>query len=126
MRRLRRNEILEIYQLVLGVFLFVSPWLFAFAHGPLRIDTWVCAAVVAVISFVALVAFRDWEEWIICILGLWIAASPWVLGFQRTAGMFINVAVGILIAYLALLELWVVNYRPSDNEQSQQVRRRIL
>src|SRR5262245_27743191 len=101
MRGLRRNAILEIYQLVLGVFLFVSPWLFAFAHGTLRIDTWLCAAVVTVISFVALVAFRDWEEWINCILGLWIAASPWALGFERTAGMFINMAVGILIAYLA-------------------------
>ena len=32
-------RILEIYQLVLAAFLFVSPWLFVFAHGPRRIDT---------------------------------------------------------------------------------------
>jgi hypothetical protein len=27
--------------------------------------------------------------------------------------MFINLAVGILITYLALLELWLIHYRPS-------------
>ena len=115
MRRLRRNAILEIYQLVLAVFLFVSPWLFAFAHGTLRVDTWVSAALVAVVSFVALMAFREWEEWINCILGLWIALSPWVFGFQHTAAMFINLLVGILIAYLAMLELWLIHYgSPSE------------
>jgi hypothetical protein len=108
MRCLRRNAILEVYQLVLAIFLFVSPWLFAFAHGALRVDTLVSAALVAVFCLVALVAFRQWEEWINCILGLWIAASPWVLGFQHTAGMFINLLVGFLIAYLAMLELWLI------------------
>jgi SPW repeat len=110
MRSLRKNAILEVYQLVLAVFLFVSPWLFAFAHGTLRVDTWVSAALVTVISFVALIAFREWEEWLNCILGLWIAMSPWVLGFQHTGAMFVNLAIGILIAYLAMLELWLTHY----------------
>jgi SPW repeat len=116
MRRLKRNAILEIYQLVLALFLFVSPWLFAFAHGTLRIDTWVSAALVAIVSFIALVAFRDWEEWINCILGLWIALSPWILGFQHTAAMVVNVAVGFLITYLALLELWLTHYHASSEK----------
>ena len=114
-RSLRKNAILEVYQLVLAAFLFVSPWLFAFSHGTLRIDTWVSATLVVVISFAALVAFRDWEEWVNCILGLWIAVSPWVLGFQHTAAMFVNLAVGILIVYLAMLDLWLIHYgSPSE------------
>ena len=76
MLNFRRNAILEVYQLVLAIFLFVSPWLFAFAQGTLRVDAWIGAALVFAISFAALVAFREWEEWINCILGLWIAASP--------------------------------------------------
>jgi hypothetical protein len=56
-------------------------------HFKLRIDTWVSAALVAVISLLPLIAFRDWKEWIACILGLWIAVSPWVLGFQHTVAM---------------------------------------
>jgi hypothetical protein len=115
MRNRRQHAILEIYQLALAAFLFVSPWLFAFAHGTLRIDTWISAAVVVGVSAVALIAFREWEEWIACALGLWIAASPWVLGFQHTVAMFINLAVGILIAYLALLQLWLIHYgSPSE------------
>ena len=116
MRNPRHHATLEIYQLVLAVFLFVSPWLFAFAHGTLRIDTWVSAGIVAVISAVALIVFREWEEWIACILGLWIAVSPWVFGFQHTRAMFINLAVGILIAYLALMELWLIHYGPSPEK----------
>jgi hypothetical protein len=69
MRNPRQHVALEVYQLVLAVFLFVSPWLFAFAHGTLRIDTWVSAALVAAISATALIVFREWEEWIACILG---------------------------------------------------------
>ena len=117
MRNQRQHTILEIYQFLLAAFLFVSPWLFAFAHGTLRIDTWICAGIVAAVSAVALVAFREWEEWIACVLGVWIAVSPWVLGFQHTVAMFINLSVGILIAYLALLELWLIHYRSSYRDR---------
>ena len=116
MRNPRQNPILEVYQLVLAVFLFVSPWLFAFVHGTLRVDTWVSAALVAVMSFGALIAFRDWKEWINCILGFWVAVSPWVFGFQHTAAMLVNLAIGILIAYLAMLELWLVHYGSSSEK----------
>ena len=95
---------------------FTSPWLFAFANSKLRIDTWVSAGLAAVISLLALIAFRDWKEWIACILGLWIAVSPWVLGFQHTVAMFINLAVGLSIAYLALLDLWLTHYGPSPEK----------
>ena len=116
MRNPRQNAILEVYQLVLAVFLFVSPWLFAFVHGTLRVDTWISAALVAAMSFGALIAFRDWKEWITCILGVWIAVSPWVFGFQHTAAMLVNLAIGILIAYLAMLELWLIHYGSSSEK----------
>lgn len=118
---LRRNAILEVYQLVLAIFLFVSPWLFAFAHGSLRVGTWITAALVAIVSFGALIAFREWEEWINCGLGVWIAVSPSVLGFQHTAGMFVNLAIGVLIAYLALLDLWLFHYGSSSEEAMKQL-----
>ena len=82
----------------------------------LRVDTWVSAAFVAAMSFGALIAFRDWKEWINCILGVWIAVSPWVFGFQHTAAMLVNLAIGILIAYLAMLELWLIHYGSSSEK----------
>ena len=59
---------------------------------------------------------RDRKEWIACVLGLWIAVSPWVLGFQHTVAMFINLAVGLSIAYLALLDLWLTHYGQSTEK----------
>ena len=44
------------------------------------------------------------------------AVSPWVLGFQHTVAMFINLAVGLSIAYLALLDLWLTHYGPSPEK----------
>ena len=64
---------------------------------------------------------RDRKEWIACVLGLWIAVSPWVLGFQHTVAMFINLAVGLSIAYLALLDLWLTHYGQSTKKQSSQL-----
>lgn len=112
MRRLSRNAILDAYQLLLAIFLFASPWLFAFAHGTAGTDDWISAGLVALISFAAIVVFREWEEWINLILGVWISASPWILGFQHTAAMRINLSIGVLIAYLAILELWLIHYGP--------------
>jgi len=116
MRNPRQNAILEVYQLVLAVFLFVSSWLFAFVYGTLLVDTWVSTAFVGVMSFGALIAFRDWKEWINCILVLWVAVSPWVFGFQHTAAMLVNLAIGILIAYLAMLELWLIHNGSSSEK----------
>lgn len=113
MRSMRRDAILEGYQLLLAIFLFVSPWLFAFAHGAPGADAWLSAILVAISSFAALAVFREWEEWINFILGVWISVSPWIFGFQHTPAMRINLAVGILVAYLAILELWLIHYGPS-------------
>lgn len=113
MRSISRDAILEVYQLLLAIFLFVSPWLFAFAQGAPGADAWLSAILVALSSFAALVIFREWEEWINFVLGVWISVSPWIFGFQHTAAMRINLAVGILVAYLAILELWLIHYGPS-------------
>lgn len=84
----------------------------AHAHGAPGADAWLSAILVALVSFAALVVFREWEEWINFILGMWISVSPWILGFEHTAATRINLVVGILIAYLAILEFWLVHYRP--------------
>ena len=112
MQNSRRDAILEIYQLLLAIFLFVSPWAFAFAHGSIDINAWVSSAFLAAISLAAVIAFREWEDWANCLLGLWILASPWVLGFEHTASMRINLAVGILVLYLAALKVWLIHYGP--------------
>jgi hypothetical protein len=48
-----------------------------------------------------------WQDTIALLLGLWIAASPWVLGFDAARGIptWNAVVVGVLIALLAAVDL---------------------
>ena len=113
-RRRRRSEaVLDVYNLVLGAFLFVSPWLFAYAGGIGGVDAWLTGAVLVVVSIAAVVAFAEWEEWISLALGLWMIVSPWLLGFAHTRAMHIGIGVGCVVVYLAGLELLLIHERPS-------------
>jgi SPW repeat len=109
----RRETPLDIYNLVLGATLLASPWLFSYAREAARADDWASGATVIALSAAAVLAFAQWEEWTSLMVGLWIAASPWVLGFQHGKAMPINIAIGLLIAYMSALELWLIHYNPA-------------
>ena len=111
--RWRRETMLDFYNLAFGVFLFVAPWLFSFAFGSARADDWISSVIVVAISIAALVAFAELEEWVGLVMGLWVLASPWLLGFQHAKAMAVNVAVGLLIAYMSAVELWLIHYDPA-------------
>jgi hypothetical protein len=91
---------------------FVSPWLFAYANENARLDLWASGAAIAAISIAAVIAFSDWEEWLNFLLGFWLIASPWVLGFAHTRAMHVSIGLGVMVAFIAALELWLVNYEP--------------
>jgi hypothetical protein len=118
MRR-HHTPALDFYEIAFGLFLFVSPWLFAYASEKARIEVWASGAVIAVISIAAIMAFSDWEEWINVLLGLWLIASPWVLGFVHTRAMHVCILIGILVASFAALELWLVHYEPDYGSEAQ-------
>ncbi|HEX2654539.1 MAG TPA: SPW repeat protein [Xanthobacteraceae bacterium] len=106
---LRREEaVLDLYNIALAVFLFASPWLFAFPDEGSRFNAWVGGGIIIAMSAAAILAFAEWEEWISFGLGLWLVASPWVLGFgQRPAHVII--AVGAIVAFLAALKLFLMH-----------------
>lgn len=110
----RHDSILEIYNLVLAVFVFASPWLFAYVSRPARLDLWVTSIAIAVLSFAAIMAFAEWEEWLSLLLALWLVAAPWVVGFEHTTAMHVSVTAGIIIAFLAGLDLWLEHYGASS------------
>jgi hypothetical protein len=69
------------------------------------------AAILAA-SIAALLVFSEWEEWIELLAGLWMVASPFVLGFQHTTAMHVSIAIGLVVAYIAALDLWLIHYGP--------------
>ena len=67
--KLRRESALDFYTVAFGLFLFVSPWLFAYADEKARIDLWASGAAIAAMSVAAITAFSDWEEWTKLLIG---------------------------------------------------------
>ncbi len=119
---LQRNRLAEaavdVINLGLGVFLFVSPWLFGLPPGLERNTSWMAGAtiaIVAVFSIVDLFEFvssPEWfeqEEWINLVVGLWVAVCPWIIGFHEdTIARDVHFAVGLVIAAIAAVELWLL------------------
>ena len=88
---------------VLGGWLILSP--LALGHAEELMPTANAMLVGAALIAAALGAIlvpRAWEEWTEAALGLWLIASPWILGFSGHAeAMLAAVVTGIAIAALA-------------------------
>jgi hypothetical protein len=77
-------------------------------NGRAELDFWLCGAAIIAISLLSMLAYANWEEWMNLALGLWLIASPWVLGFAHVRAMHFSVGVGAVVTFMALLELWLV------------------
>jgi hypothetical protein len=105
-------KLCDVGNLILGAILFFSPWVFKFADGPQFQNALATGAVIVILSIAALSAFAVWEEWLNLIVGLWLIVSPWVLKFQTTTAMRVDVAIGIIVAVLAAAEIWIIWQTP--------------
>jgi hypothetical protein len=108
MKKWRRESALDLYNLLLALFLLISPWLFARANGIAAADLRASGAAIAVLSLAAMVAFSIWEEWANLLLGFWLIVSPWVLGFVHTRAMHFSIIVGSAVVFLTALELFLI------------------
>jgi SPW repeat len=117
MLKWRREAVLDIYNLLLGLFLFVTPWLFSYANEGARVDLWASGAAIVVVSFAALIAFANWQQWLTFLLGVWLILSPWVIGFTHTRAMHYSIGIGAAVAFLAALELWL-KYESSNERRA--------
>jgi len=108
MRKWRKESVLDLYNLVFATALFAMPWFFARASETAVVDLRVSGAAIAILSLAAIFAFSNWKEWANLLLGIWLIASPWLLGFAHTRAMHYSIGVGAAVAYLAALELWLV------------------
>jgi len=91
----------DVGNLLLGMILFFSPWLFGLSTGAQWQTASTVGILIAVLSVAALAAFAIWEEWLNLIVGLWLIASPWLLGFQGSSALAADVSLGAVVAVLA-------------------------
>ena len=93
--------------LVLGLWLIVSPWILGFQAE--RASLWsavILGILVAATALTSLFRVRAWEGWANVVLGVCVIICPWVLRFTEYATPTWNAVVtGIIIAALALWAL---------------------
>jgi hypothetical protein len=106
------RKLCDVVNLILGIILFLSPWMFGFEAGSASQNAHVSGIVIAVLSIAALAAFTEWEEWLNLVVGLWVLVSPWILGFQGSKAMTVHVVIGAIVAILAAIELWLLHQNP--------------
>lgn len=97
----------DVVNLSLAVVLFFSPWLFDLSGGAPWQTASIVGIIIAVLSIAALAAFAVWEEWLNLAAGLALIVAPWLLGFQDSQAMTIDVGIGVVVAVLAALEAFL-------------------
>jgi SPW repeat len=97
----------DLVNLSLGVVLFFSPWLFDLSGGAPWQTASIVGIIIAVLSIAALAAFAVWEEWLNLVAGLALILAPWLLSFQDSQAMTIDVAIGVAVAAIAAVEVWL-------------------
>jgi hypothetical protein len=117
----RTNRPQHWANLILGVWLFLSPWVLRFANtdtgapdGKASWNAWVVGVIVAIAALSTLARADFRQEWVNAILGIWTFIAPWALGF---AGLpranWDHWIVGALIFLVAASSLAQERRRPS-------------
>ena len=93
--------------LLLGLWLVVSPWAFSYPEGsPQMINAFVSGLVIAILAAFDLYKTYFWAVVVNLLVGVWVAASPWILRLADQRVMMWNeLIVGIAVVVLALWEL---------------------
>jgi len=115
MRKWRAESVLDLYNILLALILFVAPWFLAHASRSAVFDLRLSSAAIIILSLAAILAFSIWEEWVNLLLGFWLIVSPWLLGFAHTRAMHYSIAIGAAVAFFVLLDLWL-RYERAERE----------
>lgn len=129
----RTNRSQDWANLILAIWLFISPWVLQFASGPANApgggpaipaanaawNAWVLGVIVFIVSLSALGRMELWQEWINLLLGIWIFIAPWVLGFVHlTAASWDHWIVGALIFLISASNLSQLRRRPATADMA--------
>jgi SPW repeat len=89
--------------LVLGLWLAVSPWALSYAGA--TTPAWnahIAGVIIAVSAIAALAAFQKWEEWVNAAPSVWLIVSPLILCFgSLTAALWNQLIVGVVVLVFA-------------------------
>jgi ABC-type uncharacterized transport system permease subunit len=91
---------------LVGVWLILSPWALGFQSDLTALaNTALVGLLLLAAALGAIFVPRPWEDWTETALGLWLAVSPWVLGFDSAAARVNAVVTGLVVLTLSLWAL---------------------
>ena len=87
----------------LGAWMLASPWVLGYSDSSAAvINASVLGTILVLEEFLELGAHETAEEWIDLVAGVWLLASPFVLGFGNVMPAAVNaVAIGLFTALFA-------------------------
>jgi peptidoglycan/LPS O-acetylase OafA/YrhL len=115
--------------MLLGVLIVVSPW-FPFSNhdvmdaerGIMILNTFVVGMLVFGLGQLEYVALQRWEEVGEIAFGLWLIASPMILGYSGDEALRVwHITLGAIVALLGTLQLWQ-DWRLSEQELTKHPR----
>lgn len=97
----------DMVNAALGALVVSSPWTLGF-QADLAVTSNAVLVGIALMAAAmgAVLVPRAWEEWTEVVIGMWLIASPWVIGFSTLREATIGAAiVGAVVVVLAMWEL---------------------
>ncbi len=90
--------------LLLGIWLFISPWVFGYYSDPSAWDSWIVGALIAIFALIRMSnpGGLPFFSWLNMLLGAWTIASPWIFSYTGETARFVNsLVIGSLVLILA-------------------------
>ena len=89
--------------LMLGIWLFVSPWVYGGAGSARALNSWIAGAAIVILAAIRFGNAPVPLRLVSALLGVWVFVSPWVYGYAGNTGRLINsLGVGMLVFFLSL------------------------
>lgn len=87
-----------IINLVLGIWLILSPFLFSYSSTAMT-DSIILGTIIAILAVIRLSA-QTWASWFNGIAGLWLIIAPFIIGSTESAVLWNQIIVGLAVAVL--------------------------
>ncbi len=105
---------LGVWNLCLAAGMVLAPWALSFIDQTQATwNLWLCAGAVLGLAVLSLLQTYDMEEVLLALVGVWVCAAPWVMGFEDAQiPLITHLGFGLALVVSALAELWRLREAP--------------
>lgn len=111
------NDWQDVTILLIGIWLFISPFVLQFvtSNPAAAIVSFLIGVLITMFAMTGLSTHQLWEEWVNLVLAAFMIALPWILGFSKPIVMWNVILAGGLIAIFAI---WAMIQRRMEYQHS--------